>query len=180
MSTWLDVLNKFLEKTPLFPAGAFAALTIIILREYGFLSDMRDPGSWVAMAGIFCIWLTIFVSCQSLWTRAWAFLSVRFLNFRNRKTEVQKLQILTDKQRYYLVWLKAKDMRHFQAWDNDETIIALRRMRLIRPHEHTDQYYSRYEIPRHVWDNIEDLDVALRQRLAAEPSWERAGSMHLT
>lgn len=58
MNSVLDILNKFVEKTVLFPAGALTALTVLLARGYGYFVDLRAEVTWLSMAGIFCAWVT--------------------------------------------------------------------------------------------------------------------------
>lgn len=154
MSGWLDIVNKFLEKTPLFPAGALSALTILILRRLGHLSDLNDPASWVIMAGIFCAWVTLALWLHSPLARAGNAVGAKIERWRNKAAEIRKLDIVTDDQGYYLAYLKAKEMREFQAWDLGDTIVALVRMGLLREHEATGRHFAHYEVPRHVWNHM--------------------------
>src|SRR4029079_19598196 len=116
MNSWIEILNKFIDKTPLFPAGALSAFTVIVLRKTGILTDLMAVDSWVWMFGIFCSWVTLVTWVNNAWTRGGITLMDRVGRWRNQAAEVEKLNILNEKQKNLLEYLKTKGMRQFQAY----------------------------------------------------------------
>jgi hypothetical protein len=65
---------------------------------------------------------------------------------------------------YYLAYLKTKGMQQFQAPDQDDVIFGLRRMGLLKKHEDTATYMSRYEVPQFIWNELKEPEGDLKNR----------------
>ena len=50
----IELIKAFIKKTIFFPAGALTVLTIVALRNYGMLLNLKDEASWIYIFGIFC------------------------------------------------------------------------------------------------------------------------------
>jgi hypothetical protein len=74
---WSELVKALLEKTVLFPSGALCGLTVFVLRSNGYLTNVKDEATWIAIAGIFCGWVSVLLGAQKIFPPVASFSSAK-------------------------------------------------------------------------------------------------------
>ena len=173
-SNLIELIKAFIEKIIFFPAGAFTALTIVALRNYGMLLNLKDEASWIYIFGIFCGWCACLLGLQNFWKRVCSWVTKHRENSRKKNAEIAKLKILTNEQIEYLVFIKAHRLKQFQADEMNNVIIGLSSMGLLIQRESTGRHKCRCEVPKHIWGIISRLDWEPNHPVPNHAPWEEA------
>lgn len=179
MGDFWGLLSKLFDHKRFYLAAAFGGGTVLALIGLGYIGPFDTPLTWLVGGTIFAAWMSVINGGEWAALRVANWISVRRLEATKsklsedeKKRAVTRLDILTPEQRHTLLWLRHHDKQEFQGWHNDGILRSLRKLKLIEEHEETLEYYSRYVVPAHIWNELE-LDEEQIRHLGKEEPWKR-------
>lgn len=174
---WTSIITKALDQAKVFvPAAGLTGLVVLFgPASWGLVSDKGDV-HWLPAGTLFCLIATALMALYAYLPDVTENISNKRYLRRTHKRAVSNLNALSQTQKGYLLYIKDKEAQKFQAWADDETIIALTSMGILEQHEHTESYYALYAVPSVVWANLpEPTDhqrKLIRKQFEETPPWD--------